>query len=246
MNSLKYYRGTGYGKINKLLRENTIPTGKSLENLIKSAKESSEYDTLNHINSIDQILAKNSRYDGKILYRGIRGVSNANVGDVITHRNFLSTSLFLESAKKFQDDEIKCCIIYFKLPANFKLFKYTDKDSAKNVEGEILIERNTQFIIKEIIGKKYFAELRKYKITSGSGPSKEISKVISIVMSKELLGNLKESIDSFIEELKDFDDYSGKTNSELVSEFLLAFPHYKEHKKNVKELFKKKTITNKT
>lgn len=223
--SLSEYRGSGYGKINKLLRSNTIPTGAGLTNLLKESKKTLEYDTLKHIQNIDNAM-KSHNYSKLILYRGITGIEGKYPGDTITHTNYLSTSLFRESAAKFMD---KCCIVYFYLPSTMKIHEYKDKQTAKNVEGEILVERNTQFIIKEVIDNTYFAELVHY-----TPPTKIPRRISNMVLE---VTELDEKIKEFIAD--NIEDEMNDTVEEWVDDFLRTYKYYNNYKTKITKLFKK-------
>jgi hypothetical protein len=223
--SLTEYRGSGYGKINKLLRESMVPTGAELSALVKASKKTLEYDTLRHIQNIDSSMKPNT-FSKQILYRGMSGISGKYPGDTITHTNFVSTSIFKESAEKFIDT---CCILYFYLPESIKVHVYKDKKGAKNIEGEILIERNIQFIIKEVVGHMYFVELVPYV------PSKQVSRKIS---------NIIIHVDDADQKIKDFikdniEDEMNDTVSDWVDDFLLTYSHYTTSKSKITKLFNK-------
>ena len=87
--SLIFYKGTGYGPINKLLRNNNIPINGKLDKLVNDSKQSSEHKILKHIQDIDSVLKINNKWDGRILYRGIKGLK-IDVGGLIINKGYTS------------------------------------------------------------------------------------------------------------------------------------------------------------
>lgn len=151
--SLKYYQGLGYGKINSFLRD---PDFK--ESLLENNKDD---EIVNHINNIDSKLEYNTL--SGLYFRGISGSfipqSVQSSSGIIVNSAFTSTTSNEKIAQSFVDTE-GCCILVFKIPQNLKTYKYSYTGYS---EDEVLVERNTQFKIIEK-GKKnyYFAELHKY------------------------------------------------------------------------------------
>ena len=153
--SLKFYQGTGYGVINNFLRD---PDFK--ESVLRYSKTDS---TVAHINNIDESMSYNNLGE-TYYYRGIPGAfipqSIQSSSSIIVNTSFTSTTSDQKNARSFVD-EGGCCVLVFKIPDNLKTYIYTYKGKYK--ESEILVQRNTQFKIKQKISRNiYLADLYKY------------------------------------------------------------------------------------
>ena len=83
----------------------------------------------------------------------------------------------IDKAKEFVSNE--CCILMFTIPSDIKYHKFNDQ-----TEGEVLVERNTQFIIKENNSTHpiYNAILTKWEhptITENTSNVRDISKALA-------------------------------------------------------------------
>ena len=224
--SLIFYKGTGYGPINKLLRNNNIPINGKLDKLVNDSKQSSEHKILKHIQDIDSVLKINNKWDGRILYRGIKGLK-IDVGGLIINKGYTSSSL-QEKATYPYLDQSKCCIVYFHLPPGFKLYKYKDK---KIIEDEVLIERNTQIKIIAKKNKNYYGVLKKYSIP------KIIPKIKNLMKIVENRGDLDYKINDFINNKQnDLNDVF----EEIYSNFEIEYEPFVVSEKKVKEKLKEK------
>jgi len=135
-------------------------------------RDDSDKHTDNRINKIMEMIyeidshMKNNDLEGTIYFRGIatdiKNIINNNDG-VIINKSYTSCSRKLVEAKKYTDDsEDGCCILVFSIPPNIKTHIFGNQK-----EGEVLIERNTQFIIdtKNSRHPLYNAVLSKWSIT---------------------------------------------------------------------------------
>ena len=142
-NSIKFYQGKGYGEINDFLRqvmdERTIEDNPS-DPIVK------------HIKNIDKEM-KNNNLKNVIVYRGINMsllLNLKNMGsNVLVNKGYTSSSLDIEKSKMFTDEN---CILRFIIPNNLKTYIYEyKKNISENLnEKEILIQRNTQFVINNM------------------------------------------------------------------------------------------------
>jgi hypothetical protein len=166
MKSLTYYKGTGYGQINKVLRENDIP-------LVINSKMAEQDSTLEHISNIDKLLNQ-SGFKG-ILYRAIQG-------NTIIEKAYSSTTPDLDVARQFTDYD-KCCVVSFKLPNDIKYHYFEHK-----IEPELLLQRSLQYYnITEHphIRHLYTANVRKYEPPKVD--QKSVEKMRAELMAKMLL-----------------------------------------------------------
>ena len=228
--SLKKYKGSGYGPINRLLRDNNIPIGEKLNKLINNGKNSIEYETLKDIKNIDSALKINQKFEGKILYRGMKGLKT-DVGSLIINKGYSSTTLQKESTLPYLDEH-QCCIVYFILPKGFKTYKYKDNTKDKSIiEDELLLERNTQIKIIKQINNEYFGVLQKFKLPKITPKIKNMIKII-----QKTNDNLETKIDHFINNKQndlntDFED--------IFDNFELDYD-FNSSDEEVKKLLKKK------
>jgi hypothetical protein len=124
--SLEMYKGNGYYDIND-----------SLRNL--------EFDEINettktHIKNIDSFM-KTGKED-IVVYRGLPDLySILNENSELINFSFTSVTTDIMVAQKFSN-YYKCCVIKFTLPRKIKRHVFDD-----DREGEILLQRNTKFII---------------------------------------------------------------------------------------------------
>lgn len=100
------------------------------------------------INSIDKQL-NFSTDNESIYYRGIPMNIYSSLKSlpdkIMTNKAYTSCSKNITVAKDFAGK--KGAILCFKIPKNIKVYSYADTDGEKDEEEEILIQRNTQFIL---------------------------------------------------------------------------------------------------
>jgi len=139
IDSVKYYKGSGYRSINKLLREVTVPSIDKISSIMRSS-----YPDIQHVINIDSFMYNNGSLKGKIIYRGIYNLEGLiKTQDVLVNTAYSSSSFSIDTAHNFI--KAGCCIIAFTVPDEIKYIDYADiikKDS----EIEVLIQRNTQFV----------------------------------------------------------------------------------------------------
>lgn len=143
-NPIKIYQeDTKYAEINDNIRElGPIKLNKYLENnnndpIIKFIKILDS--------EINSTINTNVALRDVELYRGIPKIFITNAlqnYNIINNLAYTSCSKSFDIAKKFWDTEERCCIIKFILPDDIKFLEL-----AKKNEEEILIQRNTMFII---------------------------------------------------------------------------------------------------
>lgn len=152
MESIKFYKGNGYGPINKLLRKEDI------KNFLKT-----DDPLAIHILNIDRNM-KNNKI-GIPLFRGIAGAfipeAVKQTSGIIVNKAYTSASMSQETVKSFTD-VYGCCVIVFVPSPNLKsiIVEY----SGEYTESEIIFERNTQFVIdiKKSKHPLYVARLEKW------------------------------------------------------------------------------------
>lgn len=138
--SMEFYQGTGYGEINDFLRQ--VMDERTIE-------DNPSDPTVTHIKNIDKMM-KNNNLKNVIVYRGINKsllLNLKNTGsNVLVNKGYTSSSLDIEKSKMFADEN---CILRFVIPHNLKthIYEYNKNISENLNEKEILIERNTQFVI---------------------------------------------------------------------------------------------------
>lgn len=153
---LKAYQGNKYGMINDMLRDSNFE--EKLLELNKSDK------TVRYIRQIDSKLKYNN-LKNEIFYRGMSGplipLLLKNGSNIIVNTAYTSSTLSMETTKSFTDED-GCCILIFKIPDSIKTHIYEYKGNY--TESEVLIQRNTQFIIdtKKSMHPIYHAELKLY------------------------------------------------------------------------------------
>lgn len=142
-NSIKFYQGTGYGEINDFLRQ--VMDERIIE-------DNTSDPTVKHIKNIDRIM-KNNNLKNVIVYRGIKMSLLLNLknmsSNVLVNKGYTSSSLDIEKSKMFTDEN---CILRFIIPNNLKthIYEYKKNISENLNEKEILIQRNTQFVINDM------------------------------------------------------------------------------------------------
>lgn len=142
-NSIKFYQGKGYGEINDFLRQ--VMDERTIENNPSDP-------IVKHIKNIDKAM-KNNNLKNVIVYRGINMsllVNLKNMGsNVLVNKGYTSSSLDIEKSKMFTDEN---CILRFIIPNNLKthIYEYKKNISENLNEKEILIQRNTQFVINNM------------------------------------------------------------------------------------------------
>jgi len=142
-NSIKFYQGKGYGEINDFLRQ--VMDERTIENNPSDP-------IVKHIKNIDKVM-KNNNLKNVIVYRGINMsllLNLKNMGsNVLVNKGYTSSSLDIEKSKMFTDEN---CILRFIIPNNLKthIYEYKKNISENLNEKEILIQRNTQFVINNM------------------------------------------------------------------------------------------------
>lgn len=182
--ALKYYKELGYGEINKFLRE--------ASDISKIIKENPSDYTVRQILEIDSHMSNNGELRNTLLYKGMSGgfipMSIEASSGVIINKSYVSSSLTLDSANEFVSDD-GCCVICFTIPDNIKYYKYGIEVNKKDREQEILIERNTQFVInvEESNYPVYYATLSKWVPPQTNDESSGMSYLtnnLSVMLSK--------------------------------------------------------------
>jgi hypothetical protein len=252
--SLRYYKGEGYGDINSALRSQfteTIP-----RNIQK------------HIENIDRKMDKGSK--NIRVYRGIPAIKRFIGNDetlIIPNLGYSSVTTDINVAKRFTVDS--CCIISFILPADMGRYDYKDSD-----EKELLVQRNTQLLldiedISDLDSKTFFnaviahydtSQFKKALSQKALAPSKAPSvlnasdeEIITTARnwSDELIELLDEDekqvvdeqmIDSDINTRKDFFLKHGgtaenlaKIKNAMMKNFNLSFGHKRDKRKSARK-----------
>ena len=141
--SIKFYQGTGYGEINDFLRQ--IMDERTIE-------DNHSFPIVKHIKNIDKIM-NNNNLNNVIVYRGINIgllLNLKNIGsNVLVNKGYTSSSLDIGKSKMFAYEN---CILRFVIPNKLKtyIYKYKKNVSENLNEKEILIQRNTQFVINNM------------------------------------------------------------------------------------------------
>ena len=157
MESLKNYKELKYGEINKFIREAT--------NTEKLLKDNPNDVVVRDIVNIDSMMYNDGKLNKRWMYRGFsKGLIPVvlEVSDgVIVNKSYSSSTFLLDNAKKFIDTETGCCVLMFVIPSDIKYYEY----KGDNNETEVLIQRNTQFIIdrENSTDLVYVAVLRKWE-----------------------------------------------------------------------------------
>jgi hypothetical protein len=123
--SLKFYKGEGYGEINDYLHGRQKP----------------QENTLKHISNIDSVLS-NEPHLRQVYYRGIRGTIRIKNKSII-NTGYSSVSKEFDIAQREFAGKDGCCVLAFTIPHSIKYYEYQSDTN----EGELLIERNIKFII---------------------------------------------------------------------------------------------------
>ena len=142
--SLNDYKNQLYGEINNTLRKNYI-TSKTLSN-----DNMEEMPILKHIDNIDKGIKRQGSKKEIVLYRGITPNAISFVSNSFKERGFSSTSKG-ESvpANNFTDNN--CCVLKFIKPESIYGYHYSGNNGKKDIEEEVLLERNIEYInIKEV------------------------------------------------------------------------------------------------
>ncbi len=142
--ALQTYKGSGYGEINSVLRDNAITSA-----ILSDRSARQEMPVLETIRALDSVMKNDGRVRNQTLYRGIpRWLLTLFLAQgVQINKSFTSCSLSLRGAQLFTTDD--CCILMFELQNPLKFYDFsafeTGIRSAALQEAEILIQRNTQF-----------------------------------------------------------------------------------------------------
>lgn len=186
--SLKFYQGLGYDQINSFIRDPGFNN--------KLLKDHKSDETVDHINNIDVMMEYND-LKGKIFYRGIADplipMSIKYGSNVLVNRAYTSSTTDLDIIKSYVNQD-GCCILKFLIPANIQTYIY--RYSGAYTEKEVLIQRDTQFVINLELSTHpiYYAELRSYHPPIILKPSiEEINKK----NREEYIKNLMEDEDEF-------------------------------------------------
>ena len=215
MESLKQYKELKYGEINKFLREAT--------NTEKLLKENPEDSVVRDIVNIDRMMSNDGKLDGRVMYRGFsKGfipMALETSGGVIVNKAYSSVTFSLDDAKKFVDTETGCCVLVFVIPRGMKYYEYPED---KN-ESEVLVQRNTQFII-DVANSKF--PVYKARLVHWEEPaivvSDELDSKLVSVLSDTLVARCAEvGEENFREEryskyLSDSDDPDEDFNQEMA------------------------------
>ena len=148
--SLLFYKATGYGEINDILRQGSIPTDTS-----KMSTDQLRDQTVMHIINIDQAITKGASkpQPTKLFYRGVHGLDYfIETQGILVNKAYSSCSSDINQSFKFSGDE--CCIIVFTIPNDINYFEYKSL-GINDYEQEILIQRNTQFVEFKPITSSY-------------------------------------------------------------------------------------------
>ena len=139
--ALEYYQHGGenpfnYSSINTFLRSATDEVIKNNPN----------HEIVKMVNEIDSQMTFNETINDIIYYRGISTDIKYTIDNndgVIINKAYTSCSNSIDEAKKYMNDSNNgCCILVFKIPLDIKTYIFENQK-----EGEVLIERNTQFVI---------------------------------------------------------------------------------------------------
>jgi hypothetical protein len=128
--------------------------------------------------SLDSKINDTGGFENTYLYRGISDDTIPEVikfsSGVLVNKAYTSTTKLLDVAKKYVSDK-GCCILMFTIPSNIKYAELPDQDW----EHEVLLERNTQFVIDIEASNHpiYIATLSKWE------PPKPIEDVKTFVKS---------------------------------------------------------------
>ena len=203
LKSLKYYQGTGYGKINELLR------GENLNDSFMGRYSRDEL--VQHVKNIDSAMRNNGKLSGHTLYRGIAGQlipkSQENSG-VIVSTGYSSCTTDFSIAKSSFTDARKCCVLVFKIPPNIDYYGYTyEKTKAKALrEHEVLLQRNIQFVDITETGTRnvYTCVLKKYTHpTITNKEEKQIQEMRDQFSKRQKTKTLEELIAEYMAEGED-------------------------------------------
>ncbi len=135
--SLLAYKGIGYGAINELLREESIPIDRS-----KMTEEMLRHPEIQHVINIDSMMGNNHSLRGTPFFRGVHGLDMfIKEQGTLINKAYSSCSTDIEEALKFTGDE--CCIVTFLIPDEVKFYNYQTL-GINDTEREVLIQRNTQ------------------------------------------------------------------------------------------------------
>ena len=142
MSAIQYYQEGGsepwqnYGYINKFIRD--------ADNISKIISDYPDEKIVKIIKELDLNMVDHGD-DTTLFYRGFGGgiipmIIEAGSG-VLVNKSYSSCTSILDKAIEFASTD-KCCILMFTIPSDLKYHKFSDQR-----EQEVLVERNTQFII---------------------------------------------------------------------------------------------------
>jgi len=143
MTALNIYQKGGseynYASINKFVRE----ASNDISDIIKTNPEDP---MVKIINELDRNMTQ-SGDNSVVFYRGLDNgliplIIEVSSG-VLVNKSYSSCTTVVNKAKEFVSDS-GCCILAFTIPPGVKYHKFVDQR-----ENEVLLERNTQFIINE-------------------------------------------------------------------------------------------------
>lgn len=186
MSVIKYYQEGGseqwqnYSYINKFIRE--------AKDISKTIKENPDDEVVKIIKELDSyMILHQEEEDKRYFFRGIGSgvipIALEYSSGILVNKSYSSCTFILDKAMEFTSDD-KCCILQFTIPSDIKYHKFIDQR-----EGEILLERNTQFIIDVDNSKHpvYSAILTKYipPIIDDTSTGKELAEALAETLSEE-------------------------------------------------------------
>lgn len=158
MKSLKFYQGTGYGVINKTLRDHNITDDFIKENFKKD-------EIINHIHNINNEILKSGKQEKITLYRGFSFIDFDTYTSLI-EKGFSSCTTNINVATKNYTNN-GCCVLVFTLASDIDAYVFEYEGKYK--EDEYLLRRNIEFFnisfLKKYNGVKiYTCNIRPYKL----------------------------------------------------------------------------------
>jgi hypothetical protein len=183
--SLKYYQEGGpeywqnYSYINKFIR-----TANDISTTIRDNPDDEVVKIIKELDSYMKIYPEEE--PNKYFFRGIGSgvipiVLEYSSG-ILVNKSYSSCTYILDKAMEFTSD--KCCILQFTIPHDIKYHKFIDQR-----EGEILLERDTQFIIdtQNSTHPVYSAILTKYisPIIDNTSTEKELAEALANTLTQE-------------------------------------------------------------
>ena len=155
--SLAKYQGSGYGKINRTLRQNNVT-----DDIISKYREDK---IIYHIKNIDEAIKSAGNPGRKIqLFRGVD--IPFHTMDTFIEKGFSSCTTDIDTAVKFTKNG--CCILTFFTEPSIDGYAFTY--AGGHTESEILLKRNIEYFnIRQIDNthnngvRLFFCSIRNYK-----------------------------------------------------------------------------------